>query len=134
METVADNSGLFSFCPVTAGTYDIVAVAVNGKQVAYGATVITGVQPGNALGTVPLVAQTETGTAPGSITGQITTSTGTAATAADIRLSALQAISRGMLVTVPLPTQSAGAANVTTAAGTTCPANTAPITHCQCPL
>ena len=124
METVADNSGAFSFCPVAAGTYDIVAVAVNGKQVAYGATVITGVQPGNALGTVPLVAQTGTATAPGSITGQITTSTGTAATAGDITLSALQPMSAGMLVTVPLATQSDGAANVTTAGGTTCPANT----------
>lgn len=124
METVADSSGSFSFCPVAAGSYDIVAVAVNGKQVAYGATVITGVQPGNALGTVPLVAQTGTAIAPASITGQISTSTGTAATAADITLSALQPISPGMLVTVPLATQSAGAANVTTAAGTTCPANT----------
>jgi hypothetical protein len=124
METVTDASGAFSFCPVAAGTYDVVAAAVSGSQVTYAATVITGVQPGNALGTVPLVAQTGTNTAPGSITGQITTSTGSAATAADISLTALQPISSSTMVTVPLAGQSAAAANLTTAAGTTCPANT----------
>lgn len=124
METVTDPSGAFSFCPVAAGTYDIVAAAVSGTQVTYAATVIAGVQPGNTLGLVPLVAQTGTSTAPGVITGQVTTSTGTVATAADISLSALQSIGSGTLVTVPLAGQSAAAANLTTAAGTSCPTNT----------
>jgi hypothetical protein len=124
METVTDASGVFSFCPVAAGTYDVVAVAVSGVQVAYAATVITGVQPGNALGIVPLVAQAGTSTAPGSITGQVTTSTGTAAIAADISLSALQPITSTTMVTIPLAGQSAATANLTTVAGATCPANT----------
>ena len=124
METVTDVSGAFSFCPVAAGTYDVVAVAVNGTQVAYAATVITGVQPGNALGMVPLVAPTGASTAPASITGQTTTSTGSAAIAADISLSALQPISSATMVTIPLAGQSAATANLTTAAGATCPANT----------
>jgi hypothetical protein len=124
METVTDSSGAFSFCPVASGTYDVVAVAVNGTQVAYAATVITGVQPGNALGMVPAVAQTGTSTAPASITGEITTSTGSAATAADISLSALQPISSSQMVTIPLAGQSATTANFTTAAGSTCPAKT----------
>ena len=64
METVTDASGAFSFCPVAAGTYDVVAVAVNGTQIAYAATVIIGVQPGNTLGAVPLVAQSGTSAAP----------------------------------------------------------------------
>ncbi|HYM77657.1 MAG TPA: DUF4382 domain-containing protein [Candidatus Dormibacteraeota bacterium] len=124
METVTDASGAFSFCPVAAGTYDVVAVAVSGTQVAYAATVITGVQPGNALGMVPVVAQTGISTAPGSITGQITTSTGAAATAADISLSALQPINSATMVTIPLAGQSAATANLTTATGSSCPANT----------
>lgn len=124
METVTDVSGAFSFCPVAAGTYDVVAVAVSGTQVAYAATVITGVQPGNALGIVPLAAQTGTSTAPASITGQITTSTGSAATAADVSLSALQPISSATMVTIPLAGQSAATANLTTAAGAACPPNT----------
>ncbi len=124
METVADASGSFVFCPVAAGTYDVVAVAVSGTQVAYGATVITGVQPGNALGTVPLAAQAGTDTSTASITGQITTSTGSAGTAADISLSVLQPISATVSVTIPLAAQSAATANLTTASAATCPAKT----------
>jgi Domain of unknown function (DUF4382) len=127
METVADASGAFVFCPVAAGTYDVVAVAVSGKQVAYGATVITGVQPGNALGTVPLVAQAGINTTAASITGQIATSTGSAGTVADVSVSLLQPISVNgatVLVTIPLAAQSKATASLTTAAGATCPAKT----------
>ena len=124
METVTDPSGAFSFCPVATGTYDMVAAAVSGSQVTYAATVIAGVQPGNTLGLVPLVAETGTSTVAGVITGQVTTSTGTAATAADISLSALQPIGSGTLITVPLAGQSAAAANLTTATETSCPTKT----------
>jgi len=127
METVTDASGAFVFCPVAAGTYDVVVVAVSGTQVAYGSTVITGVQPGNALGTVPLVGQAGANPAPASITGQITTSTGSAGTAADISLSVLQPISVNsttVLVTIPLAAQSAATVSLTTAANAACPAKT----------
>jgi hypothetical protein len=124
MSTVTDASGAFSFCPVASGTYDLVVSAVNGAGVAYGATVITDVQPGNALGTVPLVEQMGSSTAPASLTGQVTTSTGSAATSADISLSALQPTTPSLMVTVPLATQSATTANLTTSAGSGCPAKT----------
>lgn len=124
METVANPSGAFSFCPVVAGTYDVVVGAVSGTQVAYAVTVITGVQPGNALGMVPVTAQTSASTTPASITGLVTTSTGSTATAADISLSALQPISSSVMVTIPLAGQSATMANLTTAAGSTCPGKT----------
>jgi len=124
METVTNPSGAFSFCPVAAGTYDVVVGAVSGTQVAYAVTVITGVQPGNALGIVPVTAKTGASTAPASITGLVTTSTGSAATAADISLSALQPISSSVMVTIPLAGQSATMANLTTAAGSTCPGKT----------
>lgn len=129
METVTDSSGSFSFCPVAAGSYDVVVVGVSGAQVAYAATVITGVQPGNALGMVPIIAETGTATGPASITGQITTSTGSAATAADISLSALQPISSSLMVTIPLAAQSAAAANLTTAGSASCPAKTDCVTY-----
>ena len=127
METVTDSGGAFVFCPVATGTYDVVAVAVSGTQVAYGSTVITGVQPGNALGTVPLVAQAGASTTAASITGQITTSTGSAGTAAVISLSVLQPISVNsttVLVTIPLAAQSAAMVSLATAAAATCPAKT----------
>jgi len=124
METVTNPSGTFSFCPVAAGTYDVVVGAVSGTQVAYAITVITGVQPGDALSMVPVTAQTGASTVPASITGLVTTSTGSAATAADISLSALQPISSSVMVTIPLAGQSATMASLTTAAGSTCPGKT----------
>lgn len=127
METLADSTGSFVFCPVPAGTYDIVVDAVDGSQVAYGATVITGVQPGNALGNVPITAQPGSNGAAGSITGQVTTSTGSAAIAVDISVTALQSVvvnSVSLLFTVPLAAQSATAVNETTAALASCPTNT----------
>jgi hypothetical protein len=131
MQTLADSTGAFVFCPVPAGTYDVVAAAVNGS-VAYGATVITGVQPGNSLGNVPLTAEVGENQATGTITGLITTSTGSAATSADISISALQSITVGgaqVLITVPLAATSGTSANVSTAAGTTCPAKTDCVTY-----
>jgi hypothetical protein len=120
METVAASNGGFAFCPVPQGTYDVVAVAIDGSGNTYAATVITGVQPGNSLGTVPL---TPAGM-PASIVGQITTSSGSAGTAADLVTSALQSIGSSVLATVPLAQQSAATATLTTAPGVACPANT----------
>jgi hypothetical protein len=73
---------------------------------------------------VPVTAQTGASTAPASITGLVTTSTGTAATATDISLSALQPISSTVMATIPLAGQSSTTANLTTAAGSTCPQKT----------
>lgn len=126
METVTDSTGGFVFCPVPPGSYDVVADAVNGSGTAYGATVITGVQPGDTLGTVPLVAETGANTSPASITGEITTSTGSVGTPIDIVVSALQSVQingSNIQVTIPLALQSMATAIVSTAPGN-CPANT----------
>ena len=120
METVTGSNGGFAFCPVAAGTYDVVVTAVNGVGTAYAATVITGVQPGNTLGTVPLTAAA----LPASITGEITSSTGSAPVAVDLSVSALQSIGSNLLVTVPLAQQSASTATLGTVPDASCPANT----------
>ena len=119
MQTVPNSAGGFSFCPVPAGTYDVVASSINGAGVVYAATVITGVQPGASLGTIPM---TPVGL-PASVTGQITSSTGSAAVSIDVNISALQSISNTLQVTVPLAQQSAASATLSTAA-TSCPAST----------
>lgn len=127
METVTDASGAFVFCPVAAGAYDVVVAAIDGTQVAYGSTVITGVQPGSALGTVPLIAQSGSSKSPASITGLITSSTGSAGTAADISLSVLQPVleyGSTVLVTIPLAAQSSATASLATTVGANCPAKT----------
>jgi hypothetical protein len=127
METTTDGTGAFVFCPVAAGSYDVVAVSSNGTLITYGATIVTGVQPGNSLGTVPLIAQAGTVMAPASITGLITTSTGGVGIAVDISLSVLQPVLENgttVLVTIPLAAQSSATASVSTAASASCPAKT----------
>ncbi len=123
-QTTADANGNFVFCPVLDGTYDVVAAAVNGSGVAYAATVTTGVADGTAMGNIPLIATTGLNTAVASINGQVTTSTGAAATSADIELSALQPIGNNVLATIPLATQSAVTLTLATALDAACPANT----------
>jgi len=124
METVPDAAGNFVFCPVMAGTYDVVVVAINGSSTAYAPTITTGVQPGNALGTINLIAQTGASSAPATITGQITTATATNTGAlADISLSTLESVGSTM-VTIPQAATSSATLSLATAAGATCPANT----------
>lgn len=125
MQTTPDNTGAFVFCPVPAGTYDVVAVAINGANVEYATTITTGVTPGTALSTVQMFPTTGTNTGPGSIMGTVTTATATpaAGTAADLTLSALQKVG-SVNVTIPFAQQSSATATLATKAGATCPANT----------
>jgi hypothetical protein len=124
MQTVPDSNGGFSFCPLPAGSYDVVVSAVNGVGVAYAATVITGVQPGSNLGTVPLTPAA----APASINGMVTSSGGGTGVAIDVTLSALESITVNNVtvpVTIPLAAQSAATASLGTVTGAACPAGTA---------
>jgi Domain of unknown function (DUF4382) len=124
MQTTPDAAGNFVFCPVPAGTYDVVAVAVNGAGVSYAANITTGVVPGNALGNVPMNAVTGANTSQGSIVGMITTaSAGSAGAAADLTVSALQAVS-SVQITIPLAQQSSATATLSTVPGAACPTNT----------
>lgn len=126
MSTVADPStGGFVFCPLPAGTYDIVAVGVDGAGIAYSAGVETGLQPGNAAGNIPLVPSTTQATITGQVTSQ-NTAMPPVATVIDFQISPLeQASASGPLVTIPLlPGQNATDGVYATAAGTSCATNT----------
>ncbi|MGH9468348.1 MAG: hypothetical protein ACRD1Y_13425 [Terriglobales bacterium] len=125
MTTLTDASGHFVFCPVPAGTYDVVATAISSSNVIYAATVTLGVPVGTALGTMDLVAAQS----PVGITGQVTSTSGTAAVPVDLTLSALQTVNSSLQFTVPLVQQSTGTASLATAAGTTCPAGTACVAY-----
>jgi len=120
METVTNSAGTFSFCPVATGTYDVVIAAINGASTTYAPTVITGVAPGNALGNIPMTAAG----APATIAGTITSSTGSAATAVDLSVSALLSAGSSLMVTVPLAAQSASTATLTTVNDVSCAAGT----------
>jgi len=138
METVPDSAGNFVFCPVLAGTYDVVIAAVNGSNVAYSAQIITGVQPGAALGTLTLSAQPTPNSTQASITGLITSANpGNTGQVIDLSVSALQQITSGgsnTLVTIPIA-QVGATATLSTAANASCPANTDCVTYTlQLPL
>jgi hypothetical protein len=127
METVAASDGGFSFCPVTAGSYDVVISAIDSNANVYAPSVITGVQPGDNLQNVPL---TVAGAA-ASLSGVLTTSTGSAATSADVEVSALQPITElingtptTFMITTPLASQSAATANFSTQGPGSCPTAT----------
>jgi hypothetical protein len=102
MQKTAGSDGRFTFCFLTAGTYDIVAAATN-PAATYNATVTLSVPTGTNMGDIPLVPETA-GTQAAGIGGQITTSTGSVATQVDISLSALQAVggTNPLIVTIPL--------------------------------
>jgi Domain of unknown function (DUF4382) len=127
-----DGSGnvTFVFCPVPAGTYDVVAVIETGSgasTVAYAATITSGVQPGADLGNIPMHAQVAT-TLPGTITGQVTTSaTGPALIPEDLSLSALEPMTIGgspVQVTIPLVQENAAVLAAATVSDPSCPSAT----------
>jgi Domain of unknown function (DUF4382) len=129
--SVDPTTGNFVLCPVPEGTYDVVAVMVGPTGTAYAATITTGVQRGMALGKIPMVAQTGASTTDASITGSITTTTGTAATSADITLFAMQQVTlsgSSVQVIIPLAQQQSSTASVTTTTGS-CGANKDCVTY-----
>jgi Domain of unknown function (DUF4382)/Carboxypeptidase regulatory-like domain len=114
---VTDANGMFNFCPLASGNYDVVVDATIPGALAttvYGATIAFNVPNGTALGNIPLVSE-GTGTALttpwATISGQVTSAGSGGATAQDITLYALQnaAPTGGSLVHVTIPVFSSGA-------------------------
>jgi hypothetical protein len=131
MQAAADSNGNFNFCPLPAGTYDVVAVGIDGSGVAYGATIAFGVPSGTALGKLPLQATSGTATGAATIQGVVTASTGSAGATIDAAAGALQTVQLSgstRLVAIPLLPGSTGLFSTSaTPSGITCPANT----HCE---
>lgn len=141
MRTVADSNGGFVFCPLPAGTYDIVAVgpATGGTSsvpgTAYSAGVVMGVQPGDTTGNIPLISSTQEAALTGMVTTQNTSSANPAPTSADLQMSALQQVPNGgPMITVPQLPMTPGVGGTVagyssngvyaTAAGSNCPSGT----------
>lgn len=131
MQAAADASGNFNFCPVPAGTYDLVAVGQDGAGVTYGATVLTGVPAGSNVGNIPLIAQPAGSAMPGTIQGVVTSENAGAGASVDAAVNAFQNITVGgspRQVTIPLFNSSVSnfptAATPTAGFASPCPANT----------
>jgi hypothetical protein len=107
MRTSAGSNGTFVLCPVPQGTYDLVAVGVDGANVSYSAGVEMGIQSGQLAGKVPLVPGSQQGTLEGLIATQGTGLTPIGVSLA-VQADALQQIATsGATITVPLlPSQS----------------------------
>ncbi|UWZ85477.1 DUF4382 domain-containing protein [Occallatibacter riparius] len=128
--TLTGADGGFVFCPLPAGTYDVVIVGTRTDGVLYAPAIITGVSVGSTVGSVdlylPSVVTSSSLTLAGLVTSQNTTN---AATVADVSLSTTEQVN-ATTYTIPLPptsTQSSVTMSVETAASTsalTCPANT----------
>jgi hypothetical protein len=133
METTADANGNFRFCPLPSGTFDIVAVAVAPNNLPYNATTVINIPNGTNLGAIPL--QPETGaTAPATLQGFVTATTGTAAASVDVSMSALQQISFGSpAVTrqLTIPLESIQATQTSSATASTGLISLSSTTNCQ---
>lgn len=104
MNTMADATGGFVFCPLPMGTYDVVIVGLSSGGVAYAPTVITGVSTGSALGMVQLHPQPAGATGMSQLTGSVTSKNGATppvGTSIDVQLSALETVTGSLTVTVP---------------------------------
>jgi len=132
MSTMANADGSFVFCPIPAGTYDVVIVGMSTGGTAYEPSIVTGITNGQTTGNVNLYAGTVgtmgAATFTGMVTSQNNSNTGTVA---DVQLSVLETdAASGATYTIPLlPTgqQSSATVAVETAASTatlTCPTGT----------
>lgn len=121
MRTAAGSDGTFVLCPVPQGTYDLVAVGVDGASVSYSAGVETGIQSGQLAGKIPLVPGSQQGTLEGLITTQGTGSNPLGVSLA-VQADALQQIAtNGETITVPLlPSQSPYNEAMVTVNGSSC--------------
>lgn len=130
MNTLADATGGFVFCPLPAGSYDVVIVAETATGGTYAPAVITGVATGSTLLTVSLHPQSAAAPGPTTLAGQVTAQTGASPAGpatADVQASVLAAVSSSLTVTVPLlpnASQSSATLALTTSSAASCPTGT----------
>jgi hypothetical protein len=128
MNTLANSTGGFVFCPLPTGTYDVVIVGLSSGGVSYAPTVITGVVTGSALSTVQLHPQLAGATGAAKLTGSVTSQNGAtppAATGIDVQVSALETVTGGLIVTVPqLPNMGSAVLALMTQSSSSCATGT----------
>jgi hypothetical protein len=130
MSTMAGADGSFVFCPLPAGSYDVVVIGTRADGAFYDPTIVTGVNVGSTTGTLNLYMPTTAATSGANLTGLVTSQTSAmGGSASDVTLSAFESVN-SVTYTIPLPptaTQPAATLAVTTAASTTslsCPTGT----------
>jgi len=133
LQTAADSSGMFNFCPLPAGSsFDVVAVAINGAGVAYNATVVTGVPGGTNLGNITVIPETGVSTMPATLQGFVTAVNGTTAATIDAAVSPQQtsSLSGGGTRAISIPAETGSTSNISLTDSTTCPAGAPANSNC----
>jgi hypothetical protein len=132
MNTLADASGGFVFCPLPAGTYDVVIVGQAGGA-AYAPSIITGVSTGSTLSVVQLHPQPSAASGATTLQGTVTSQNGATppgATSIDVQVSALESVSTSLIVTVPhLPNFAGATLALTTESNSSCAAGKDCVTY-----
>lgn len=128
MSTLARADGSFVFCPIPAGSYDVVIVAERTDGTAYQPAIVTGVANGNTVGTIGVFLGTAGIQGAATFSGSVTSQNGAkAGTVADIELSALESAGNGAIFTIPLlanAQQTAATLDIETAAASGCSTET----------
>jgi hypothetical protein len=133
LETAADSSGMFNFCPLPAGsTFDVVVVAVNGAGVAYNPTVVAAVAGGTSVGTLTVIPETGQVTAAATLQGFVTALSAGSGGKIDAAVSAQQtiALAGGAMRAVTIPPLPGSVANISVADATNCPAGSPANANC----
>ncbi len=128
--TLAASDGSFVFCPLPAGTYDVVIVGTRSDGAIYEPSIVTGVAVGSTTGNVNLFALASASLSVSTLNGTVTSqNSSNAGTVADVELSVLETVN-AQTYTIPLSptsTQNSATVSVETSApgGTlTCPTGT----------
>jgi hypothetical protein len=128
--TLAANDGSFVFCPLPAGTYDVVIVGTRADGAIYEPSIISGVSVGSTTGNVSLFALSSAALSASTLNGTITSQNSSMmGTVADVDLSVLETLN-SVTYTIPLAptsTQNSATLAVETASSSgalICPAGT----------
>jgi hypothetical protein len=103
MSTMAGSDGMFVFCPIPTGTYDIVVVGERSDGAGYAPSIVTGASNGQTIGTVnlhpPVSGTNGVANFAGSLSSQ---NSATQGTSVDAQVSVLESIPGGTTFTIPL--------------------------------
>jgi hypothetical protein len=128
MTTLAGSDGSFVFCPIPAGTYDIVVVGQTTGGTAYQPSIVTGIANGQTTGTVGLYAAAGGGLGVVELSGLVTSQV-----SVDVQLNVLETPSAGgTSFTIPLlpnAQQPAATLSIETTASSTCSNGTDCVTY-----
>jgi hypothetical protein len=128
METVADSQGNFAFCPVPAGTFDIVASGLRtDTKATYAPTAALAVSSATALGQVPMTAVSSSPNQAASLSGAVQMQgISNPPASADMTISALQLVTSSGLgsVNLTIPFLQSPASTITLATQAGCTPNT----------